>query len=388
MNLQQRKQRSQERKDAKNLEPIFNIDQTTKDKYYYKIICPFCKKEKIVNRELLLKEFKCSDCKCLDTIERKTGYRGVLKNPKNMKKLENGCYEKLGCKRPFCSKDVQRKVSDTLKDENTGKRKLMGFTDINVMQKKYGINNAMDSMFFREKIMKTLSKRANNYYNKTIDESFDFSKMNNLEFKFYNYIKDKNLQFANRRALRYLEIDFYNEKEKIGYEVCGDYWHTVEQKGKGYHLRKYSLACSKKIRLFQFFEDEIHKLESTIISYITEDFKRDFNMEKGDKSEFNFFNISFYNSNYFDFFKIKDSKGGRYISALCKEGLIIFPTNERGSLICAYKEMNKKYNIILDNRLCPVLEENKKTKVNLIEKKCGFTEDAGMKIFNRGFYEN
>jgi len=185
-----------------------------------------------------------------------------------------------------------------------------------------------------------------------------------------------------------MEIDFYNYEDKVGYEACGDYWHTILQKGKSYHLRKYSLAVSKNIRLFQFFENEIYKLESIIKSYITEDFGREFIIEQGDSSEFDFFNTSYYNNKYSKFLKIKDSKGGRYISAVADDGLVIFPSNERGSLFNAYKELNKNYDIIIDNRLCPVLEEGEKVEINFLEKKQGLTEDAGMKIFKRGFYEN
>ena len=52
------------------------------------------------------------------------------------------------------------------------------------------------------------------------------------------------------------EIDLYYEKEKIGIEFNGDYWHSDLFKEKDYHFKKAIEASKKGIRLIHIYEHE------------------------------------------------------------------------------------------------------------------------------------
>ena len=60
----------------------------------------------------------------------------------------------------------------------------------------------------------------------------------------------------DRTILNPLEIDLYNDSHKLGIEFNGNYWHSLENKGKNYHQNKSLIALSKSIHLIHIFEYE------------------------------------------------------------------------------------------------------------------------------------
>lgn len=70
----------------------------------------------------------------------------------------------------------------------------------------------------------------------------------------------KSLGVKCRRNVRNIippqEIDVYCPDFKIGIEFNGVYWHSVELKGKKYHLDKYRYAKEKGVFIYHLYENE------------------------------------------------------------------------------------------------------------------------------------
>lgn len=62
--------------------------------------------------------------------------------------------------------------------------------------------------------------------------------------------------YKTRQIIYPYEIDFYCPDYGIGIEFNGDYWHSVEQHGTKYHLKKYEMAKKKDIFLIHIYEHE------------------------------------------------------------------------------------------------------------------------------------
>ena len=60
----------------------------------------------------------------------------------------------------------------------------------------------------------------------------------------------------NRTVLSPQEIDLYDDINKLGIEFNGNYWHSIDNKGRNYHQNKTLLAISKDIRLIHIFQYE------------------------------------------------------------------------------------------------------------------------------------
>ena len=69
---------------------------------------------------------------------------------------------------------------------------------------------------------------------------------------FYNGTLIRN----SRDIISPLEIDLYYPDKKIAIEFNGDYWHSDKFKDRYYHLNKYIMCCSKRIRLISIFEKD------------------------------------------------------------------------------------------------------------------------------------
>lgn len=75
------------------------------------------------------------------------------------------------------------------------------------------------------------------------------------------YEKELNLRFNNifkkdRKILNPQEIDLYCSDYKLGIEFNGNYWHSIDNKGKNYHQNKTLKAIEKGVRLIHIFEYE------------------------------------------------------------------------------------------------------------------------------------
>lgn len=89
-------------------------------------------------------------------------------------------------------------------------------------------------------------------------------------------------EILERRGIKYTvndrsiippaEIDFFLPDDNIAIEACGLYWHSEEYLDKNYHLEKLKRCNKAKVRLFQFFEDEIknspHLIESMVLGAV------------------------------------------------------------------------------------------------------------------------
>lgn len=374
---------------AKKQEPVKYLPSSF-DGRYINIICPKCGKAKVISYKLALKDFECTECKGLDTLERKTGFRGYLKNPANLKKLDDACIKKLGVKRPFMDKKVQEKVNISLYDKNLGRRRNQGFIDKDTMLKKYGVENIMELSEYRAKIIDSLSKRKDSYYNTKIDENFDFSKLNKLELAFYKSLQSvyNNLIYAERRALGYMELDFFNPILNEGYEIGSWWWHTVDNKGKQYHKRKYTLGISKNISIFQFFDIDFYKVRDVLLSYMCKDFNRSYTIEEGDLAEFNYFNLSFKEMTGIKCIKILDNLGGRYIAIINNNFVYVAATNEVGTIYGVLRYLNLYYNVLVDNRLTPIIDDKAINFISFKDFSKAKVEDAGYKLYKKGELNN
>ena len=99
-----------------------------------------------------------------------------------------------------------------------------------------------------------------------------------LKLNEINYIKN------DRKSLKEFEIDFYCPEYNIGIELCGLYWHSIDNKllsgsrtDKNYHQNKFLLAKSKNIKLITIFEDEILNKPDIVKNRLLYQFKKNLN---------------------------------------------------------------------------------------------------------------
>lgn len=99
-----------------------------------------------------------------------------------------------------------------------------------------------------------------------------FHRKTEIEFKIQSLLDDLNIEYRiNRRSiLGGLELDFYLPTYKIGIEVNGLFYHSFFKgnKDKYYHNNKYEICKKNGIKLFQFWESDIHEKFPIIKSII------------------------------------------------------------------------------------------------------------------------
>lgn len=80
------------------------------------------------------------------------------------------------------------------------------------------------------------------------------------------WLNDNDIIFIknDRNVLKKYELDFYCPDFNIAIELCGLYWHSIDNRhlsdsriNKKYHQNKFLLCKDKNIKLFTIFEDEI-----------------------------------------------------------------------------------------------------------------------------------
>lgn len=85
--------------------------------------------------------------------------------------------------------------------------------------------------------------------------------ISNPHKKVIGFLKKLKIPYENNARIfaenRY-EMDIYIPSLKIGIEINGDYWHSLERKGKNYHQMKADLAEAQGITLLQFWGSEIY----------------------------------------------------------------------------------------------------------------------------------
>lgn len=72
------------------------------------------------------------------------------------------------------------------------------------------------------------------------------------------YIKSLGIKCKHniRNIIPPQEIDIYCPDFKIGIEFNGNYWHSVDLRGKTYHLEKYNKAKEKGVFIYHLYENE------------------------------------------------------------------------------------------------------------------------------------
>lgn len=90
-----------------------------------------------------------------------------------------------------------------------------------------------------------------------------------LEKILQDFFESKNIEFKknDRTIIKPNEIDFLIGN--LGIETCGLYWHSDEIVDSQYHYKKYLKCLEKKVKLLQFFEDEILEKSKIIFSMIS-----------------------------------------------------------------------------------------------------------------------
>ena len=100
------------------------------------------------------------------------------------------------------------------------------------------------------------------------------SKLEEVIRDFLNY---NNIGYVdnNRKILDGKEIDLYVPSHNIGIEINGNYFHSENSGGKDkdYHIDKMKISNDKKIKLIQFFEDEILLKKEIVLSRLSSLFK-------------------------------------------------------------------------------------------------------------------
>lgn len=98
------------------------------------------------------------------------------------------------------------------------------------------------------------------YYNTVLctkcNKKYDFTK-SGLEIKILNFIKENyDDKIISNYRLNNIEIDIFLEKEKIGFEINGLWWHSELFKDKNYHKNKKEFFKKNGIKIYFIYEDD------------------------------------------------------------------------------------------------------------------------------------
>jgi len=106
---------------------------------------------------------------------------------------------------------------------------------------------------------------------------FPIIKNSKLEEYIRDFLNQNNIKHIdnNRKILDGKEIDLYIPSHNLGIEINGNYFHSEisGNKDKMYHIDKMKISTDKKIKLIQFFEDEILLKREIVISRLSSIFK-------------------------------------------------------------------------------------------------------------------
>ena len=293
-------------------------------------LCPYCKNKYLIYRGKVDKGYyaTCGSNECKyaaiiagqkkislerkkeiakkgqDTYFKRTGYRNVLQNPKQFKKLRKEFKEKYGAEYPLQVKEFKEKqVKTTLERYGTLDFSRMPKAEQTIIER-YGSYKNMNkhagqtrSPLIKQSRYKKIVERLNllnfeilSYDDKTkmfklkckkcglefsierhmINYNFRNSRrfcpkcdFKNMTFRsieeqdlgnFINSIYKKEIVY-NRKYSR-LEFDICLPEEKIAFDYNGIYWHsTVAGKTKEYHINKKIMAKKQGFKLFYVWED-------------------------------------------------------------------------------------------------------------------------------------
>jgi len=77
-------------------------------------------------------------------------------------------------------------------------------------------------------------------------------------------VEEKNRSIIKGNTGHYQEIDIYLPEKKIGFEIDGLYYHSIEKKDKNYHLEKTEKAKKAGIKLYHIFYSELESKQELV----------------------------------------------------------------------------------------------------------------------------
>lgn len=101
-----------------------------------------------------------------------------------------------------------------------------------------------------------------------------------------NWLITNNIKYIknDRNYIHPYEIDFLCLDYNIGIELCGLYWHSIDNKNlsdsrlnKKYHQNKFIMANNKNIKLLTIFEDEINSKSNIVENRLMYAFNKNIN---------------------------------------------------------------------------------------------------------------
>lgn len=332
----------------------------------FRCVCGGCQKEfeasyNLLRAAPLTGRVICGYCKGSDTFLQKYGVKGNAARKDVQKKMTDATLEKYGVTRPFKNKAVQESVRKTFK-EKYGVEFL--FCDQRFQDKKsetvmnrYGVSNIGQLPAIKLKIRQSCSSRQSARYNIPVDASFDFSLLFKEERIVYDALirgKYQRVTYQDRGTLGGFEIDWLLDGH-TGIECNGAYWHSLEKKrDTSYHQMKFFMALKKGVRLFQFFDFEVHGSLAILPTYLSSSPPAFFSIVSDVPANlYQEVSLSFWQPKMVSSSIIEDSSGGVYVLAIDNEGLAHgAPKNGYGSYPAFLSWLlDQGYRVVQDRRL-------------------------------------
>lgn len=199
------------------------------------------------------------------TLEKHYGVSNAMDIPYVRQKIREGSVKKFGVENPVYSKEWQEKIRQKFFEEHG----CVTAMQANWPEGTYKILSSKNNFlnFIRSQKDKTRIGLAStlgcsfsvicNYIKK-----YDlFSEVDTIashpELEISMFLDELGVEHYKTKSIIFpYEIDFYCPEYKIGIEFNGSFWHSVEQKGKDYHLMKTNLAKEKGIFIYHIFESD------------------------------------------------------------------------------------------------------------------------------------
>ena len=273
------------------------------------MVCDVCGVNEIKENKFRYNKFLCDGCFSEDV--------RVRTEATNMKKY--------GGKAPASSDDIKNKIKNTVIErygvEHHSKLKSTQDKKVKTNLKRYGVRQ-VSQLEENKKHLSEVKKQAyeeklpseSKYFLDNIEETYEIYTKRNLsilelasitgidattltrrfvengyniyrksvssiENELYNYLvkefPDINIVQSDRTAIKPKEIDIYFPDLKLGIEVNGWYWHSIDTKQiNKNHMIKYKMAKENGIQLLQFWDHELDLKKDIVRSIINIKLKR------------------------------------------------------------------------------------------------------------------
>lgn len=169
------------------------------------------------------------------------------------------------------NKNIESRTFDTIKRY---KEKLGDDVEIKYINGKIRVRNQCDihSEYFIDKTLFYYRVLVHNIKNPCIHCNPVNENKSIKESEINNYLKNELLIDVEKIRIGSSEIDIFSEKNSLGIEFNGLYWHSEIFKNKNYHLEKTNYFKDKNINIIHIFEDEwVHK-NSIVKSFLKNKF--------------------------------------------------------------------------------------------------------------------